>query len=91
MITDPSWVEINQGVHQAIEQRRKEVIKELQDLPGQMTSWRVSGYTRADGTRVAGSVREAHDPLRAEGLRRYQDVEDRIGIWSEREIPEYIY
>ena len=91
MITDPSWVEINQGVNQAIEQRRKEVIKELQDLPSQMTSWRVSGYTRADGTRVAGSMREAQDPLRAEGLRRYQEVEDRIEIWSEREVPEYIY
>ncbi len=91
MITDPAWTEINQGVHQAIEQRRKEVIQELQDLPGQMTNWRVGGYTRADGTQVVGSVRQAQDPLRAEGLRRYQETEDKIAIWSEREVPDFVY
>ena len=92
MIVNGKWTELNKGINQSIEQRRKEVVTELGAAPGKMTGWNVAGYTKADGTVVKGHRKEidaAKDPIRAAGLEHYQETQDKLEVWIDNPVPEF--
>ena len=92
MIVSSKWTELNKGVNQSIESRRREVVEELSVSPAKLSSWKVGGYTKADGTKVKGytaAVDADKYPVRAAGLEHYQETQDKLRVWTENPVPEY--
>lgn len=74
----PAWAGVNEGVNMAIEERRRDLIQELEEHPKQKSEW-----TRGK------SVLQAKDPIRAAGDLSYQWVVDRLKVLNAHPVPEF--
>lgn len=78
--TRGEWTELNEGINTAIRGARERLIEELIDAPRQLAEF----Y-------VAGRLIIPRDPVRAAGLRMYADIEEKLALARETEVPDFIY
>lgn len=80
--TRGEWTAINKGVNKAIETRKLQLLEELKSAPKQKAKWR-----NANGTII--KVDPIKDPVRAAGLKEYKEIEDKIDLVENSQVPEF--
>ncbi len=75
--TRREWVNVNRGINEGIEERRKKFIKELENAPRQRSEWMRDGH-----------LVRSHDPERAAGTLMYASVVAQIEAAS-TPVPVY--
>jgi len=76
--THEDWVELNQGINIALREARTRLIQELIDAPRQLSEYYV-------GTKLV----IPKDPARRAGNKMYSDVEEKLQIARETEVPDF--
>lgn len=76
--TRSEWVELNQSINGELRVARSRLIENLIDAPRQLSQW----Y-------VAGRLVTASDPVRAAGDRMYADIEHKLELAREHEVPDF--
>ncbi|KKM63589.1 hypothetical protein LCGC14_1509960 [marine sediment metagenome] len=73
--TRPEWVNVNQGINSALEDRRSVLVQSLIDAPRQMASWKVAGKT----------VRST-DITRLQGNLMYKETADKLNLLADKGV-----
>lgn len=81
--TKPEWVGVNQGVNQAIRERRKALITSLENAPRQKSYWY---WTDPTGKRKRVW---ADDPDRASGDKMYKETAEKLALVRSKTVPDY--
>lgn len=76
--TSAAWTSVNNGVNQAIEERRLQLIDDLKNEPMQKAEWKVGGVTRIP-----------KDKLRAAGAKPYAAVESKLAAATAAPVLSY--
>jgi len=79
--TRGKWTGVNKGVNSAIAGRRLQLLDELKAAPNQMSAWmRLGKEVHID---------PAKDAIRAAGMKRYKDIEDKIKLIEGKKVPGF--
>jgi hypothetical protein len=83
VFTRREWVNINQGVNQAIRERRKVLIDALENAPKQKSYW---FWTDPYENRKKVW---SDDPLKASGDKMYKETADKLVLVNSKTVPDY--
>jgi hypothetical protein len=81
--TRPEWVGVNQGVNQAIRERRKALISDLESAPRMKSYW---FWENPTGERIKVW---ASDPKQAAGDKMYKEIADKLKLAKSKTVPDF--
>ena len=76
--THGDWVEFNQAINEDLRGIRQRLIQELGEAPRQLAQY----Y-------IGGRLIVPTDPVRAAGLKMYADIEEKLELARETEVPDF--